>query len=449
MNRNAGSGSERHDVRRQASILCGGVEIRPAAGSRLLLLVVIFLCFQIISGLFVAVFPVSSKSMSSTLLPGDLIIVTPLAYGPNTVLGKLPGLRHPERGDLVLAEPPFATRHGFWPVIFDSLVRFVTFQRFSLLSHGPAAVMTGPTIQRIVGLPGDTIEMANYVFRVKPAEAEHFLTEIRIVVHALRHRSFGSHPGLEGRFPPPPVRWRSGLWEKTSIFSREMRVVYRAIPASGASSSRIDCWEWWCCATGRPRARHAVSEADAIGPNFTQPASLYIHVPVCLSKCTYCDFFSLPVRGVSFSSMAALVDSTLIRAHELAERFGASKFSTIYVGGGTPTALPPVLLDRLLSALTPMAGTVCEWTVEANPESLRAEHIELFLRRGVTRVSLGVQSLDDGELKILGRPHDAKTALAALRLCVDSGLDVSADLMAGISARSPTGGPRRIGAWPA
>ncbi len=138
--------------------------------------------------------------------------------------------------------------------------------------------------------------------------------------------------------------------------------------------------------------------------------------------------------------MAALVDSTLIRAHELAERFGASKFSTIYVGGGTPTALPPVLLDRLLSALTPMAGTVCEWTVEANPESLRAEHIELFLRRGVTRVSLGVQSLDDGELKILGRPHDAKTALAALRLCVDSGLDVSADLMAGISARSPTGG---------
>lgn len=156
------------------------VESRRRLGSRLLLLVVIFLCFQIISGLFVAAFSVSSKSMSPTLLPGDLIIVTPLAYGPNTVLGKLPGLRHPERGDLVLAEPPFATRHGFWPVIFDSFVRFVTFQRFSLLSHGPAAVMTGPTIQRIVGLPGDTIEMANYVFRVKPAEAEHFLTEFEL-----------------------------------------------------------------------------------------------------------------------------------------------------------------------------------------------------------------------------------------------------------------------------
>jgi oxygen-independent coproporphyrinogen-3 oxidase len=180
----------------------------------------------------------------------------------------------------------------------------------------------------------------------------------------------------------------------------------------------------------------AVSEVEAAGSAFSPPSSLYVHIPFCSSKCRYCDFFSLPTGKVAFSSMAALVDATLVRAHKLAERFAASKFSTIYIGGGTPTALPLPLLDRLLFALAPLADTVCEWTIEANPESLAPEHIDLFLRYGLTRLSLGVQSLDDVELNILGRAHNAKTALSALRLCVDSGLSVSADLIAGISARS-------------
>ncbi|HUW41538.1 MAG TPA: signal peptidase I [Rectinemataceae bacterium] len=156
------------------------VESRRRLGSRLLLLFVVFLCFQLVSGLFVAAYSVSSKSMSPALAPGDLLIATPLAFGPKTVFGKLPGFRHPARGDIVLVEPPFALRRGFWPTLFDSFVRFVTFQRFSLLSRGPQAVLAGPTVQRVVGLPGDTIEMKNYVFRVKPAGSEHFLTEFEL-----------------------------------------------------------------------------------------------------------------------------------------------------------------------------------------------------------------------------------------------------------------------------
>ncbi len=156
------------------------VESRRRLGSRLLLLLLVFLSFQVVSGLFVAAYSVSSRSMSPTLAPGDLVLATPLAFGPKTVFGKLPGFRHPARGDIVLAEPPFAMRPGFWPTVFDSFVRFVTFQRFSLLSHGHSAVLAGPTVQRIVALPGDTIEMKNYVFRVKPAGSGHFLTEFEL-----------------------------------------------------------------------------------------------------------------------------------------------------------------------------------------------------------------------------------------------------------------------------
>lgn len=156
------------------------VESRKRLGLRLLVLLLVFFCFQVLSGLFVTAYSIGSKTMAPSLAPGDLVLATPLAFGPDTVFGKLPGIRHPERGDLVLTEPPFASRPGFWPSVFDSLVRFVTFQRFSLLSRGHAAVLAGPSVQRIVGLPGDTIKMKNYVFRVKPAGSEHFFSEFEL-----------------------------------------------------------------------------------------------------------------------------------------------------------------------------------------------------------------------------------------------------------------------------
>ncbi|HET7839599.1 MAG TPA: radical SAM protein, partial [Rectinemataceae bacterium] len=124
------------------------------------------------------------------------------------------------------------------------------------------------------------------------------------------------------------------------------------------------------------------------GASFLAPRSLYIHVPICASKCAYCDFFSLPSASWSEAAMASLVDATLARAAVLAERFGASGFDTVYVGGGTPTALPPVLLDRLLAGIGSLAGRPGEWTVEANPESLDARALETMRARGVSRISL-------------------------------------------------------------
>ncbi|HTX73855.1 MAG TPA: signal peptidase I [Rectinemataceae bacterium] len=156
------------------------VESRRRLGSRLLLLLLVFVSYQVVSGVFVAAYSVGSVSMAPTLQPRDLILATPLSFGARTIFGKLPAFGHPERGDIVLAEPPFAPRRGFWVRAADSFVRFVTFQRLSLLSRGYSAALAGPMVERVVGLPGDSIEMDNFVFRVKPAGSEHFLTEFEL-----------------------------------------------------------------------------------------------------------------------------------------------------------------------------------------------------------------------------------------------------------------------------
>ncbi|HTX73383.1 MAG TPA: coproporphyrinogen-III oxidase family protein, partial [Rectinemataceae bacterium] len=114
------------------------------------------------------------------------------------------------------------------------------------------------------------------------------------------------------------------------------------------------------------------------------------------------------------------------------------------VGGGTPTALPRADLDMLLGELAGLRAPGCEWTVEANPESLGREHLELFRRHGVNRLSLGVQSLVDSELLLLGRAHDAAGAREALVAGSEAGLSLSADLIAGLPSAGASGLSRSV-----
>jgi Coproporphyrinogen III oxidase and related Fe-S oxidoreductases len=131
----------------------------------------------------------------------------------------------------------------------------------------------------------------------------------------------------------------------------------------------------------------------------------------------------------------------------LAERFGAESFRTMYVGGGTPTVLSAEPLDRLLLGLSGLAGKgLAEWTVEANPDSLSPEKLEIFSRRGVTRISLGVQSLDEDELALLGRRHSSAEAIEAVELAAGAGFRVSADLIAGIPSAHGLSRRAQIGA---
>ena len=169
------------------------------------------------------------------------------------------------------------------------------------------------------------------------------------------------------------------------------------------------------------------------------PRALYIHVPFCTSKCAYCDFYSLPRSAITPGVMEGVVEATLSRVAGLCSRFGAERkgFDTIYVGGGTPSALPRPLLRRLLSGLAAYSRGVEEWTVEANPESLDEEVLVLMLEAGVTRLSLGAQSLDDALLESLGRKARAADVERALESASRLGMPRrSADLIAGLPRRT-------------
>ena len=156
--------------------------------------------------------------------------------------------------------------------------------------------------------------------------------------------------------------------------------------------------------------------------------SLYVHVPFCRSKCPYCAFYSFRPRSGEVERWTDCIVKELaaIRHDYLAD----AQLATVYFGGGTPSYLPPEQWRTLFKALDALPRSPdCEFTVEANPDSVSTEKLALWNDHGVTRISIGVQSLDDDELKRLARPHTARQALDAVELCQQSCFRVSADLM--------------------
>ena len=168
---------------------------------------------------------------------------------------------------------------------------------------------------------------------------------------------------------------------------------------------------------------------------------LYVHLPYCRSICPYCDFVKGPLHR---AEPARLLDG-LEREGELALRAGGAAWCrprTVYIGGGTPTALDAASLRRFLAWIGRAwdLGRVREFTVEANPEGLDAGKLAILLEGGVNRLSLGVQSLEHLALRALGRIHTAERALEALALARREGFrNVSVDLMYGVPGESAAG----------
>jgi oxygen-independent coproporphyrinogen-3 oxidase len=178
--------------------------------------------------------------------------------------------------------------------------------------------------------------------------------------------------------------------------------------------------------------------------DFEYPASLYIHIPFCAHKCAYCDFHSLPLGGGQTSRLVSY-------SRDLARRIAAASplipqgLRTIYIGGGTPTVLDPESLAVVLGALKNVAGPdLKEWTVEANPESLDARKLDILAEAGVTRISLGIQSMNAWELAVLGRSASPEANLRALSLARTWDLAVSADLIGGIPFSPSAPLPKRL-----
>ena len=145
---------------------------------------------------------------------------------------------------------------------------------------------------------------------------------------------------------------------------------------------------------------------------------IYIHIPFCKSRCGYCDFFS--TNDISNQGQyLALLKSELSAAPKRAD--------SIYVGGGTPSALMPGAVSEILGML-PAAAEV---TVEVNPDTFADSKLEEYILAGVSRISLGVQSLNDGALKAVKRRHTAAQALAVMRK-IKGTADLSADIILGL-----------------
>lgn len=163
--------------------------------------------------------------------------------------------------------------------------------------------------------------------------------------------------------------------------------------------------------------------------------ALYVHVPFCAQKCRYCDFDS---RSVAPCDLDAALDAYFEQLYARLDAFGNAgalgQIRTVYVGGGTPS-----LAGERLVKLARRVSIWCkphEFTCEANPESLTAELATALAEAGVTRISLGVQTLDNTELALIGRIHDAERALEAIATVKDVGLDVSCDLMCGLPGQT-------------
>lgn len=151
---------------------------------------------------------------------------------------------------------------------------------------------------------------------------------------------------------------------------------------------------------------------------------LYLHVPFCKSICGYCDFCHL------------VYQKTLVRKwldelkKEIEAKNMATDLQTIYIGGGTPSSLHYSEAEELLKLLKPYSREAVEYTVEVNPESISKELILLFRSYGVNRISIGIQSANDAELKLLRRNHDFDLAKQAVRTIKENGItNISADLM--------------------
>ncbi len=165
-------------------------------------------------------------------------------------------------------------------------------------------------------------------------------------------------------------------------------------------------------------------------------AGVYVHIPFCASRCSYCDFFStLRLSDSGEAYVGAVVAEAAMRRDEL----HGEAVKTLYLGGGTPSQLPLPLLSRLIAGLRERLDLegVEEFTVEANPDDVTSEWCRVVSLQGVNRVSMGVQSFEDHILRLIGRRHTARQATEAVARLRAAGIDnISIDLIFGLPGQT-------------
>jgi putative oxygen-independent coproporphyrinogen III oxidase len=180
-----------------------------------------------------------------------------------------------------------------------------------------------------------------------------------------------------------------------------------------------------------------VSSSILLRPQFTAlpPLALYIHFPWCERKCPYCDFNSHQIKdGKSGFDEARYLKALIADLETELPRIWGRQVHSIFIGGGTPSLLSGSGMQELLSAVRARINLEpdAEITMEANPGSVETEKFAGFAKAGINRVSLGIQSFQDEQLKALGRIHNGKEARAAIAIALEHFKSVNIDLMYGL-----------------
>ncbi len=164
----------------------------------------------------------------------------------------------------------------------------------------------------------------------------------------------------------------------------------------------------------------------------TRPISIYIHIPFCVRKCGYCDFYSIE----SPANLERYLHCCEIELADVRKRHGRRNVASIYFGGGTPSVADPEGLVALIGDFV-RKGEMPEITIEANPNSFSVEKFKIWTEGGINRLSLGIQSFDNGILQALGRLHNARQGVAAFHSARKAGCEnIGIDLMFGIPGQT-------------
>ena len=180
-----------------------------------------------------------------------------------------------------------------------------------------------------------------------------------------------------------------------------------------------------------------MSSSILLRPQFTAlpPLALYIHFPWCERKCPYCDFNSHQIKdGKSGFDEVRYLKALIADLETELPRIWGRQVHSIFIGGGTPSLLSGSGMQELLSAVRARINLEpdAEITMEANPGSVETEKFATFAKAGINRVSLGIQSFQDEQLKALGRIHNGKEARAAIAIALEHFKSVNIDLMYGL-----------------
>ena len=164
---------------------------------------------------------------------------------------------------------------------------------------------------------------------------------------------------------------------------------------------------------------------------------LYIHIPFCKQKCNYCDFYSLPCK--TNEREQEYINALISHIEKEAQFYKEYEITTIYIGGGTPSYLHEKSIEKIAKTIKKCFAVSknAEFTIEANPGTLTCDKLSTYLKSGINRLSLGLQSTSNEELKMLGRIHTYESFKESYTLALETGFkNISLDIMYGLPGQS-------------